>query len=67
MTELWARAVLKFFVSEIQAHSTEGIYICCITREASVAMWTPQQKLFCMLSLAELKSVKLVQCHFCHE
>ncbi|PSN51151.1 hypothetical protein C0J52_20575, partial [Blattella germanica] len=34
---------------------------------ASVAMWTPQQKVFCVLSLAELKSVTLVQRRFRRE
>ncbi|PSN37042.1 hypothetical protein C0J52_21913 [Blattella germanica] len=30
-------------------------------------MWTPQQKVFCVLSLAELKSVTLVQRQFRRE
>lgn len=30
-------------------------------------MWMPQQKMFCVLLLEELKSVKLVQSLFHHE
>lgn len=56
---------LKFFVPKIQVCNavTEAIYICRTVGKATVAMWRLQLKMFCVLLLAELKSMKRVLCH----